>query len=113
MRAFHEGLSAVGFVEGRNVAIEYRWVEGKFDRMAEFADDLVRRRVTVIVALGGSQSSRLPPRRRPAPFRSCFTPAADPVAAGLVASLNRPGGNLTGVTTLSARACAEAAGTAA
>ena len=110
-RAFRQGLSEAGYVEGRNVAIEYRWAEGQYDRLPALAADLVGRQVAVIVrgrhacGAGGQggdhdNSDRLPY-------------GVDPVAAGLVASLNRPGGNVTGVTTLERRAWAEAAGAAA
>ena len=99
LRAFRQGLSETGYVEGQNVAIEYRWAEGQYDRLPALAADLVRRQVSVIAAL---EAPRLHSRQRPRPrrFRSSSTLAADPVAAGLVASLNRPGGNVTGVTSL-------------
>ena len=92
--AFREGLGETGFVEGRNVAIEYRWAEGQDDRLPALAAELVRLQVGVIAAAG---TRRSPPRRRPRRFRSS-SPGGDPVAPGLVASLNRPGGNVTGVS---------------
>ena len=97
MDGFRHGLAASGFTEGRNVAIEYRWGDGRAERMHEFAAEFVRRKAAVILA-GGSNTGV---RDLIAEFKATpivFTTAVDPVETGLVASLNRPGGNATGVT---------------
>ena len=93
------GLQEVGFVEGRDFVIEQRWAEGQYQRISGFADEFVRRQVSIIVAAGGTQSA-LVARSKTSTIPIVFNAAADPVAAGLVSSLERPDGNLTGVSNL-------------
>ncbi len=95
--AFHRGLNAGGYVEGRNVAIEYRWAEGDFDRLREQAADLVRRHVAVIVATGGTTTALLA-KNATATIPVLFISGANPVDEGLATSFSRPEGNATGVS---------------
>jgi len=104
LRAFRLGLKEAGYIDGENLAIDYRWTENQFDRFPELAADFVRKRVAVITTVAGaSLAAKLATTSIPIVFIS----AEDPVRLGLVASLARPGGNLTGINIFSAELVAK------
>jgi putative ABC transport system substrate-binding protein len=106
--AFRQGLKEAGYVEGQNVAIETRWAEGQYDRLPALAADLVRRQAAVI--FGGGPPAALAAKAATTTIPIVFTVGVDPVSSGLVASLNRPGGNVTGVAILTGQLAAKLLG---
>ena len=104
--AFRDGLARAGFVEGKNVAIEYRWVSGDFNRLPEFAAECVARRISAIVATGSTVSARAA-KAATSTIPIVFTSGDDSIKVGLVEHLNRPGGNITGVTAFATATAAE------
>jgi putative ABC transport system substrate-binding protein len=106
LRAFHDGLRETGYVEGHNLTIEYRWAEGRNDRLPALADELVRRQVAAIVAAGTTPGA-LAARSGTTTIPVVFYIGANPVKEGLITSLSRPGGNVTGVVTLNVEVAAK------
>src|SRR5215831_16589112 len=113
LAAFRKDLNEIGFVEGQNVAIEYRWAEGRYDRMPELAADLIRRRVVIIAIPGSPPTVVRAVQAATSAIPIVFGVGDDPVKVGLVARLSRPGGHATGINFFTAELVAKAVGTAA
>src|SRR3954463_1092677 len=99
LAAFRRGLSSAGYDESRNLAIEFRWAEGHYERLRSMADELVQRQPTVLVAVGGEPSA-LAAKAATGTIPTVFSLGGDPIKLGLAASYHRPGGNMTGITLL-------------
>jgi hypothetical protein len=110
--AFRQGLSEAGFIDGRNLTIEYRWAEGHYDRLPELAAELVGRKVDAIAASGGGPATARAAKHATSTIPIVFVTGTDPVEDGLIASLAQPGGNLTGVSMMFVELTPKTAGAA-